>query len=235
METFKIDISPVHDVKGTGLDRQRIEDVDVMGFAVSDADEAGNTASERQEGMDFYSGFVFTKSRPGKKREAKIDGCGIEGVGGLNKVDTEALICIEDSGACNQHMGKIGPYSPVTIFVCVSEGAFTDSASETGMVEFCFNGAETRFDITEIFTSGNLGKRHGEELIETGQLPDSAIPLIPVDAEIEFIPGDEIEELGKDDTTLVHRRLLDEKGASGLMNQHPKFKSKNNRRALNSL
>jgi len=206
-----------------------------MGFTVSDVDKAGNTASERQEGMDFNGGLVLAKSRPWKKRKAEIDGCGIEGICGLNKIDAEAIICIEYSGACNQNMSEVSPYSPVTIFVCISKGASTDSASETGMVEFCFNSAETRFDISQTFSACELGECHGEELIETGQLPDSMISTIPVDAEIEFISGDEIEELGKDYTALVHRRLLDEKGASGLMNQHPKFKSKKCSMALNSL
>ena len=44
IKAAEIDIGPIHDVKGTGLQGQFVEDTDIVDFAAGDTDKAGNAA-----------------------------------------------------------------------------------------------------------------------------------------------------------------------------------------------
>ena len=43
-EAFEIDVGPIHDVEGTGLGADLVEDVDVVHCAVGNADQRGDVA-----------------------------------------------------------------------------------------------------------------------------------------------------------------------------------------------
>src|SRR3972149_7032022 len=83
IKAAKIDIGPIHDVKGTGFQGQFVQDTDVVNFSAGDADKPGNTAAQIHKCMDFDGSLVATELSPGEKGKAQGDGCGIEGVGGM--------------------------------------------------------------------------------------------------------------------------------------------------------
>jgi len=182
--------------------------------------------------MHFNCGLVFAETRPWKDRQAEINGRRIESVRGLDEIDTEAVVCIQKSGAGNQHLSEVSPDTPVTVFVGVGKSASASPAPETCMVEFGTNRIETGLDISETFTTCKLRECHGEELVEAGQFSDAMVSVIPVDTEIELVMGNVIEELGEDDPALVHRWLPGWGERGGLPDQLAKFKSKKGRTAL---
>ena len=46
VKTLKIEIASIHDVEGSGLCRQCVEDIDIVNFAIGDLDEGWNRASQ---------------------------------------------------------------------------------------------------------------------------------------------------------------------------------------------
>src|SRR6202035_681061 len=79
-EPIEVDVSAIHDVDGTGLGHQLIEDIDVVQLAVADEDEGRDIAPQIQERVQLDRRFGRAERRPGKDRETQIDRGGIETV-----------------------------------------------------------------------------------------------------------------------------------------------------------
>ena len=114
----------------------------------------------------------------------------------------------EIPGGIDQHSGKVGVDPPVPCFVGMAQRITRDDAAHTAMVEFLPERTETRFDIPETFSEGNLGKCQGNELSVTRELFDVTISLIPLDAPAEFRHREKIHELSEDSFACVHRSVL---------------------------
>jgi hypothetical protein len=61
------------------------------------------------------------------------------------------------------------------------------------------------FDIAETFTASQLGERHCQELLPTGQMSDTPVAVVAMDESIEIIMRNELEELSENGLSLVHR------------------------------
>ena len=50
-QTSKVEITPVHDVKGAGLDDEGIQQIDVVAFSLGDLDDGGDRTPQVQQGV----------------------------------------------------------------------------------------------------------------------------------------------------------------------------------------
>jgi hypothetical protein len=103
--------------------------------------------------------------------------------------------------------------------------------ADAGVIELWAEGREAGFDVAQTFAPDQLGERQHEELFVVGQLADAEVAAVTGDTLVELVFGQEVEELGEDGATFVHkvknRRLAVE---------HPRevvaeLKSKNDRTA----
>ncbi len=85
--------------------------------------------------MQFHCSFVLAKLGPGKKRQAQIDGGGIERVNSLGQLDAEAVVRVEHAGAGNQHLREVGVDAPIAHRVCMGQGIARDLAANAEMVK----------------------------------------------------------------------------------------------------
>jgi hypothetical protein len=67
---------------------------------------------------------------------------------------------------------------------------------------------QTDFDIAKALAVRQLRERHRKKLIETGKRAHAMISSITLDALVELVPGEEIQQLCKNVSTLVHLPLL---------------------------
>lgn len=74
----KIQIAQIHQVNGPSFENQTVQDIDLVGLAVSDVNEAGDIAAQVQQGVQLDGGLGLAKRHPGKHRQAQLDGTGIE-------------------------------------------------------------------------------------------------------------------------------------------------------------
>lgn len=70
VEPSKIDIGAVHQVNGSSLPDQLIEDVDLVDLSARDDDHGWNTAAKIEQGVKLDSRFVSAELSPGKKGKA---------------------------------------------------------------------------------------------------------------------------------------------------------------------
>ncbi len=68
VEAVEIDVAAIHDVECPGLGNDLVEDVEVVHFAVGDADKRGDIAVQVEQCVHLHGGFVLAKPGPGKKR-----------------------------------------------------------------------------------------------------------------------------------------------------------------------
>jgi hypothetical protein len=59
-----------HQVNGSGLPDQLIEDVDLVDLSARDNHHGGNTAAKIEQRVKLDTRFVSAKLSPGKKRQA---------------------------------------------------------------------------------------------------------------------------------------------------------------------
>ena len=76
------------------------------------------------------------------------------------------------------------------------------------MIEIGRHGTQTDFDVAQAVAAGELREGHAEKLIEAGKFPESALARVAPNARIEFVLGQEVEELGKNGSASVHVPFL---------------------------
>jgi len=73
VQPSKVHISPVHHMDGAGLDRQHIQNIDVMQFAVRDLNECRNIPTQVKERVHLDSSLGLAEMSPREYRQAQID------------------------------------------------------------------------------------------------------------------------------------------------------------------
>ena len=225
----EVEIAAIHHVERTSVPDHLVEDVDIMNTASGDNDDGGKVALEGQQGVKFDGGFVFPKRGPRKEREAEVNGGGVQRIGGGLEFEAERFIGVEHGGLLDEHLREIGKDTPVPLFVGHRQGVASGGLADAGVIEFRAEGRQTGFDVTQTFAPGQLGKRQHEELFVGGQLADTEVAVVTGDTLVELVFGEEVQELGEDGATFVHKvknRWLAVKHPRGVVAE---LKSKNDR------
>ncbi len=187
MKAAEIQISPIDNVKRSWFEGHLIEDVDVVNLAVCDNDEGRYTSPEVQKGMQFHSGFVRSELGPWKKGETQIDGCRVQGIGGLIQFDSEGIVGVKATSLGNEDLGKIGIDSPIPDLVRMSQSIARNIPSKTHVIEFSLSRTETCLDVSEAFSIGQLSKGHTEKLVPTRKVFDLVMAIVPLNAFVKFV------------------------------------------------
>jgi hypothetical protein len=69
------------------------------------------------------------EARPGKDRQAQVDGRGIERVNGLGKAGAEVVVGIEAARDVAERLGEVGIDPPVAAFVGIGQRAPRDRSA----------------------------------------------------------------------------------------------------------
>jgi len=104
--------------------------------------------------MHFDGGFMLAERCPGKKGKAKVDGGGIQGVGGFFEFEAEVFIGVKGACSRNQDLTEVGVHPPVPLFVRLGKGAARYSASDAEMIEFLPAGTEAGLNIPKALPVG---------------------------------------------------------------------------------
>ena len=232
MPAGEVEIAAIHDVKRTSFPDQLVEDVHIMDTASGDNDDGGKVALEGQQGVEFDGGFVLPKRSPRKEREAEVNGGGVQRIGGGLEFKAKGFIGVERGGLLDEDLGEIGKDAPVPLFVGHRQGVAGGGLADAGVIELRAEGRQTSFDVAQTFAPSQLGERQHEELFVSGQLADAEIAVVAGDTFVEFVFGQEVEELGEDGATFVHKvknRWLAVKHPRGVVAE---LKSKNDQTSV---
>src|SRR5207248_2945081 len=73
VEALEIHVAAIHDVERSGFRGNLVENIDVVHFAVGNADKRGDIAVQVQQRVHFYSTLVLPEFGPREQRQAQID------------------------------------------------------------------------------------------------------------------------------------------------------------------
>ena len=205
MPPGEVEVAAIHDIERAGFPDQLVENVDVVDTARRDNDDRGKVAMQGQQGVEFDGGFVLPKRGPREQRETEVNRGRIQRIGGGLQIATERFIGVECGGLLNQNVGEVGKDAPVAFFVGVSQGAAGGGLANAGVIKLRTEGRQTGLDVTQTFAPSQLGKRQDEELFVSGECANAAVAVVTGDTLVELVFGEEVEELGEDGATFVHK------------------------------
>lgn len=186
IQAAKVDVATVHDIEGTGFQKQMVEGFDIVGFSAGNVDKTGDVAAQVDEGMEFDRRLAPAKLRPGEQGQTEIDGRGIEGIDRFFQIDCQWFAGIKVPGMANEDMGKIGVDAPVATRVGLGQGVPRHRTTNADVIQLGAERIQTDFDVAQTGPVCQLGKRHAQKLIETGEPPRAIIALVSAHATIEI-------------------------------------------------
>jgi hypothetical protein len=78
MQPLEVQVSPVHNVDASCENRDHIQDVHIMHFAIGNMDKSGDSALQVHHCVKFNGSFVFPELCPLEQRQAQVDGRGVQ-------------------------------------------------------------------------------------------------------------------------------------------------------------
>jgi hypothetical protein len=141
----------------------------------------------------------------------------------------KGFIGIERDGLLDEPLGKVGKDASVPLFVSHCQRVAGGGLADAGVIELRAEGRQTGFDVAQTFAPRQLGERQHEELFVGGQLADAEVAVVTGDTLVEFVFGEEVEELCEDGATFVHKVKNRQPAVEHLQQVVAKLKSKNDR------
>ena len=92
IESRKIQVAAIHQINGSGLPDQLIEDIDFVNLAACDDDHRGNAAAQVEQRMQLDGGLASAELSPRKKRQTQIDSGRIQRIDGLSEFQAEGFV-----------------------------------------------------------------------------------------------------------------------------------------------
>src|ERR1017187_9359102 len=205
MQPGEVQIAAIHDVERAGLPSELVENVYVVNTARCYNDNSGKVALQRQQCVEFDGGLAAAEGGPGKQREAQVNGGGVQRVGGGLEFEAERFIGVERGGLLDEAVSEVGEDAPIAFFVGVCQRAAGGGLADAGVIELRAEGCQAGFDVAQTFTPSQLGEGQHKELFVGGQFADAEVAVVTGDTLVEVVFGQEVEKLGEDSATFVHK------------------------------
>lgn len=205
VESLEIQVSPVHDVEGSGNGCEHIQNVYIVKQTIGNMNKFGDIASEVEQCVQLDSRLGCPERSPGKKRKAQIDGRGIQGVDRCVQVEAQFLLGIKLPGFGNEDLCEVRVDTPVSGFVGMREVVPRDRAANAHVVELRAHRTKTSLDVAKTFAKGELSECQDAEMLCTRECLDLVIASVAIDAGIEATPRNMGHQLRKYRRTGIHR------------------------------
>ena len=197
MESGEVQKAAIHDVKSACLQRDYVQDIDLVEFSVGDVDKARDIAPKIQQGMKSDGPLCFPEVCPWKDGQAQVDRRGIQGVNRVLQFHGQRFLLVEFPGDADQMMGKIGVDAPVPHLVCFRQGAAGNLAADAHVIEFVALRPKAGFDVPQALAIRQLCESHNAELVQTGEVLDAEVALVLLHATLKGLQRHELHDLSK--------------------------------------
>jgi len=204
VESFKIQVTSIHDVESTGLYRQEIQHVHFMHFPIADMDKCGYRPSQIKQRMQFDCSFGLAKRSPIKQRQTQVNRCGIQCINTGVKIHSHRRISVQLSGSYNQSLSQRMIDSPVTLIECIRQGGSCRNILQSHVKQLRPIGSQANFNVPQRLTPGQLRKCHDSKQIGTTQRLHSSVTGMPTDDATKIFPWHKFHNLRKQRFAHVH-------------------------------
>lgn len=204
-QSFEIQIAPVHQIEGPWLQHKIVHDIDLVGFAVGDVNEAGDVASQVQQRVQLDGRLGRSKRRPCKHRQAQVYGAGVECVDRRIELHSKRLRGVQRSCHTNQVLREGGIDLPRACGVRIGQRiARNRLATKPHVIQPPSLRTQIDFDVAQRLSVGQLSEGHGEELIQAREVFDLVLPIVIGYTAAKRTQRQIQHELRKNELALVH-------------------------------
>ena len=183
-ESLEIQVSPIHDLEGSGFRQQLVEDVDVVHLAVDDVDKCRDNAAQIERRVQPHGGLRRAKRRPAR-RPSRSD-------------PRKRLVDVELASHRNQAMHERRIDTPLAHRVRICERS---ARNPTVALR-----PEACLDVPAALAAGELRAGQAEKLLETRQALDLVLATVRDHAETKHRERQMARQLCKNQLARVHRR-----------------------------
>jgi hypothetical protein len=182
-----------------------IQHIDVVQFRVADVYEGGNRSAQVEQSVQLDRSFGLTKWGPGKQRQAKVYGGGIQRIHGVCQIHCQRFVGIKSAADGNEGLSEFVVDAPVARLVGIGQRAAADVAAYAEVVKLGGLCPQTSFDVAQALAISKLGKGHAQKLVQTTEAADVEVATVFLDQSPEGVPRREFHHLGKNQFASVHR------------------------------
>src|SRR5262245_13515014 len=207
VEPLEVEVSAIHNIEGTRLGDEHIEDVDVVQFAIGNMDETGNRSAQVEQRVEFERRFGRTKLGPRKQRQAQVDGSSIQGIDCFGKIHRKGILSIQTTCRADKTLSELRIDSPVPPLVGVCQHTSTHRAPKAHVIELAGLCTETRLDVAQALAVGQLREGHSQKLVQAAEGAHVEIAAILCHQTTKGMPRRELHELGENQIATVHQHL----------------------------
>ena len=212
-ESCKVKVSSIKHIAGRRLVCEPVHGVDIVGVSISDSVENGYLGDDVNLGMDPNAGLCRPKLRPTEYRQAKVDGCGVDGIESsvqLKLSDDTFLLGNPHHVECKLFKDAI-----VSDRVCLRKQASIDGRfPKTEMIRLL---SMCDYDIgkfSQTATSKKLAKHQDKEMCPMGGCPIMSTIIILLDESFKVSLWQEFYDLTKNILSCVHISEVDDNDAN---------------------
>ena len=147
--------------------------------------------------MHFDGSLLLAKLRPGKQRQAEIDGGRVQRVEAAIQFHAHGIARVKRSRDTDQYLCEVGEDAPVVSFVGICQRGPRHLAAKAQMVQLALHRTQTCFDIPQALTVSQLREGHGKILIPARETPAMIITAVAGHTFLELLVremGDQLRE-----------------------------------------
>ena len=201
----EIQIASVHQVEGARLQHQVVHDVDFVGLAVGDVNEAGDVAPQVQQRVQFDSRLGRAKRCPGKHRQTQVYGAGVERVNRRVEFHAKGLLRIQRPRHADQVLCEVGIDLPRACGVRIGQRVARNRlATKSHVIQPPSLRSQIDFDVAKGLAVGQLSEGHGEELVQAREVFDLVFASVICHTAAKRTQRQIEHELRKNELALVH-------------------------------
>ena len=204
----KVDVTTVHHVERSGLQRQVVEHRHIVRFSVGNPHKTGDIATQVQQRVQLHGPLAATKSRPRKQAQTQVDRGRVQGVGGILQLHRQRIVTVQLSRASDQNVREVGEDAPVVSPIGIGQRAPRDTPAKSRVIQLGLECPQARLDVAKALAIGQLRKGQTQPLIATREPALPPISPLLRDAPIELVPRHELHELRQHKLPRMHNATL---------------------------
>lgn len=206
VKPFVVEVASIQQIECLWLDHEIVQNIDLVSFAVHNADKALNCALQVQQRVQFDRALGSTKWRPRINRQTQID-CGhVERIIRSVQIDTQKLVDIKwPRNSSDQMLSIFSIDLPRTRRISIGKRiARRVRETKSHVMQTLDLFTKIDCDIAKRLSISQLCKRHCEELIQAGEVFDLVIGAMRGDVAPESCQWWLHHDLRKNEFALVH-------------------------------
>ncbi len=204
----EIQVAAIHDIEGSGLDQQFVQNIDIVEFSLGNGDKTGNRTPQIQQSVELDRRLGSAKPCPAEQVQTQVDGRRIQSVNGFVQLDTEIFGGIKPSGFANEILGQIGINPPIPLRVGASQIHARYMPADSQVIKLGASRTQTGFDVAQTLAIGQLREGHAQKMIPATEPLNFVHAAITIHASLKLLGMDPSRQLRKNSRWMIHPTTL---------------------------